>query len=325
MFQRSITILCTLLPIAAALASGCSKDDTTRQSRKGEACQVTNDCAGGLSCVPRPSGTAGGVCVTGDFQVAPTAKECAIIQCSMPVDCCPTPPSNCASLKSQCDLGGASSASYCAQYKAQCLCDGSAYACTAGACIAQAPACKLDADCGSNACVSGKCVECKTNDQCGGGSTCVSGACVKGCTLDSECPAFNRCASGQCVEGSCKSDRECVAATGSVEAKCNTTTTKCTVPCQTDLECGSSQDYNFYSCIAHECIYTGCDSDKMCELYYQRSNVSTGTGGGTGGTGGGTGGTGGGTGGTGDTGGGGTGSTNRAKIVCRDKVATATN
>jgi len=147
---------------------------------------------------------------------------------------------------------------------------------------------------------------------------------VKGCTLDSECPSFNRCQSGQCVEGTCKSDRECVAATGSVEAKCNATTQKCTVPCQTDLECGSSQDYNFYSCISNECVYTGCDSDKECELYFQRSGATT-SGTNNGGTqnGNGTGTGTGGTGGTG-TGGTGTGSTNLAKIVCRDKIATST-
>src|SRR2546426_50290 len=71
----------------------------TRQSRKGESCQVTNDCAPGLAC--QPIGSIGGICVVGVFNVAQTAKECALIDCTTADDCC-TPPSNCASLLTTC-------------------------------------------------------------------------------------------------------------------------------------------------------------------------------------------------------------------------------
>jgi hypothetical protein len=59
-------------------------------------------------------------------------------------------------------------------------------------------------------------------------------------------------------------DRECVLATKNVEATCKSG--KCSVPCQSDIECGSPTNYRFFSCIDHECVYTGCDSDKDCEV-----------------------------------------------------------
>lgn len=260
----------------AAILTGCSSDPEVRLSRKGEACQYTNDCSTGLSCLPRPGGT-GGVCVTGEFKIAKTAKECALIQCDQPIDCCPAKPSNCADLDEQCKesqtSSGGTSSYYCEQYQAQCVCDATSYSCDNGACKYK-KTCKLDTDCPSNACVGGTCAECKTDDRCPNGSTCVSNKCVAGCSLDSDCPNFYRCDdSGQCVEGSCQTDRECVAATGNVEAKCNTTDKRCVVPCQTDLECGSSQEYSFYSCINNECVYTGCDSDKECQFYFGRGTT----------------------------------------------------
>src|SRR4051794_24399684 len=71
-----------------AVVSACDKDEESpRLSRRGEACQVTNDCSAGLACAPIP-GNAGGMCVTGDFHVRPTSKDCAVVQCSKAVDCC---------------------------------------------------------------------------------------------------------------------------------------------------------------------------------------------------------------------------------------------
>lgn len=254
-------------------SSGNTGSTTQRLSRKGEACQYANECADGLSCLPRPN-SAGGICVTGEFKVEKTAKECALIQCDAPADCCPPPPSNCAQLDQECKAGGTSAQYYCQQYQQECVCDVNAYKCDNGACRYE-QTCTTNEQCTSGSCVGGRCAECTTNANCYAGATCVNNQCVSGCSLDSDCPSFNRCQNGTCVPGTCQSDRECVAATGNVEAKCNGDEQRCVVPCQSDLECGSSQDYKFYSCINNECVYTGCDSDKECEFYF-------GKGGGTG-------------------------------------------
>lgn len=223
----------------------------------------TDDCSAGLSCLPAPGG-GGGVCVTGEFKVSQTAKECAIIQCTQSIDCCPTPPATCPQLAAACADGGGSP-SACAQYNALCKCDALRYDCTEGRCRAR---CNIDSECGGTLrCSGGKCVECVDDSTCATGFTCINGACQAPCQGDGDCPAFNRCAAGKCVESGCQTDRECVAATRNVEATCGTDG-KCIVPCQTDLECGNPKAYNFYSCINRQCVYVGCASDKDCLLYY---------------------------------------------------------
>ena len=85
------------------------------------------------------------------------------------------------------------------------------------------------------------------------------------CESDSQCPAFNRCREGKC-ETRVASPPRVRAATRNVEAVCSTEH-ECVIPCQTDLECGSPTSYSFFSCIANQCTYTGCESDKDCDLY----------------------------------------------------------
>lgn len=270
--MKSFLVSFSLVAVAAGgLLFGCASSENsgttaTRLSRKGEACQYANDCATGLSCLPRPN-AAGGVCVTGEFNVQKTAKECALIQCDAPADCCPPQPSNCAQLDAQCKAGGTSAEYYCDQYTAQCVCDVKSYTCEAGACRYER-SCTMNSQCTSGLCSGGRCAECTDNSDCYGGANCVDNQCVNACSLDSDCPSFHRCDGGTCVPGTCATDRECVAATGNVEATCNAEEGRCVVPCQTDLECGSSQDYKFYSCIQNECVYTGCESDKECQFYF---------------------------------------------------------
>ncbi len=273
--MKSFLISFSLAAVAAgSLVFGCASSEnsgstSTRLSRKGEACQYANDCADGLSCLPRPN-AAGGICVTGEFKVEKTAKECALIQCDAPADCCPPQPSNCASLDQQCKAGGTNAQYYCDQYQQTCVCDTRSYTCEAGACRYERT-CKTGTECTSGTCLpGGRCAECTSDSQCYGGGKCVDNACINACSLDSDCPSFHRCDGGTCVPGTCQTDRECVAATGNVEAKCNATEQRCVVPCQTDLECGSSQDYKFYSCIQNECVYTGCESDKECQFYFNK-------------------------------------------------------
>jgi hypothetical protein len=253
-----------------SLAAGCKSTSTTvdaRKSSKGEVCQTTNDCADGLDCVPRANDP-GGLCVKGEFNVAPTAKECAVIECAQPVDCCPVTPAgiDCTTLNSECQQGGPTS-SFCSEYKTYCACDGSKYACTNGSCQS---ICQTPTDCGGGTfqCNAGKCVECTADNQCTGGDVCSdTGACVPPCKTDTDCSAFNRCSSGHCsATGGCATDRECIASTKNVTATCAKDGT-CVVPCQSDLECGNPEEYRFFSCIANQCIYVGCGSDKECQLY----------------------------------------------------------
>ena len=50
-----------------------------------------------------------------------------------------------------------------------------------------------------------------------------------------------------------------------VDAKC--ANGKCSLACQTDIECGNPKAYHFYSCVKNECVYVGCEKDKDCELF----------------------------------------------------------
>jgi hypothetical protein len=256
----------TLAALVSVGSNGCSDDEDaeSRTSRKGEACQVTNDCSPGLSCLPIPGG-AGGLCVTGEFRIAQTAKECAIIECSQATDCCGTPPAMCPQLLSQCADSGTGSIE-CEQYEAFCKCDTNKIDCEQNKCVTK---CTGDDDClasgSGRKCAGGKCVQCAGDTDCGDDLQCLSGQCQAPCESDGDCPGFNRCSSGRCIPGGCDTDRECVAATRNVEATCGTDG-KCIVPCQTDLECGNPKSYSFFSCVQNQCVYVGCETDKDCRL-----------------------------------------------------------
>jgi Cys-rich repeat protein len=249
----------------AATVAGCkSSDSTARQSSRGEECQTTADCAGNLACVPRPNNAGGGICVDGQFNVAPTNKECVVIECTQASDCvqpgaCPT---SCPTYQMECSQGIQSA---CTTYQQLCGgCSASHWACDNGTCKTQ---CTTAADCGiGNAqCTNGQCVQCTDDSQCTNGNVCNNNICTPPCMSDTDCSSFNRCTNGKCTKAGCASDRECIAATKNVTAVCKSNT--CVVPCQTDLECGNPESYNFYSCIKNQCIYVGCQTDKECQLY----------------------------------------------------------
>jgi hypothetical protein len=234
-----------------------------RISQKGEVCQVTNDCATGLVCIPFP-GTSGGVCGVSSFGITRTAKECVAIECRDALDCCPVPPPNCAQLLAGCNDGGI--AVLCAQYEAYCKCDATKRECAADKCIVK---CASDLDCASSPgsrCLAGRCGVCSTDADCGANNLCADGACIPACRSDGDCLGFARCTSGRCVDSGCKTDRECVAATRNVEAKCGVDG-KCTSACESDVECANPKGYSFVSCIDKRCTYTGCESDKDCRLF----------------------------------------------------------
>jgi len=241
---RAIPVLVPVLALVLVVQSGCSKDDSAsgRMSRRGEVCQVARDCEDGLFCAPVPSGS-GGVCVTGSFKIAQTAKSCVLLECAGASDCS--------------DLD-------------QCGDAGSSVDCELGKCVCR---CSDDTQCtssldGNQYCSGGKCVQCTRDDNCGGsGRTCVNGTCQDGCTNDGACGGFDRCVNGHCIPSGCQTDRECVAATRNVDSRCGTDG-KCIVPCETDLECGSPTNFSFFACIDKQCTYVGCETDKDCRLFF---------------------------------------------------------
>ena len=264
----------SVLLASVAVVIACSKDDPAapRLSQRGELCAVTGDCAEGLACAPMPGdGTGGsggrvGICVTGAFHVAPTAKRCTIVECTSTVDCCDD------SLAAGCELDrvncAAGNPSACQSYQQKCGCMSGAIQCTAGRCLSH---CNTDIECaqrGAGArCAGGNCVQCALDMDCTPGKTCVTGRCQAACTGDGDCGGFDRCLGGHCIASGCQADRECVASTRNVDARCGTDG-KCIVPCMNDLECGNPTSYNFFSCIDKQCTYVGCESDKDCRLFY---------------------------------------------------------
>lgn len=274
--------------VSMGFVAACGDDEpqqvaVARLARKGEACQTTNDCSPGLACIPQStvgSSSSGvvavgglGVCVVGVFNVAPTSKECAVIECTAPKDCCPDNALSkeaCDNYKENCLLadGGFS----CQQYDLYCNCKEEKYSCDNGECSTK---CITDEQCedtpgaGGSKCLGSKCVQCAADTDCKtegeDKELCVNGKCQAECKGDGDCPGFKRCNAGRCLDGTCQTSRECIAATRNVEATCGTDG-KCIVPCQTDLECGNPKGYTFFSCINNQCTYTGCESDKDCGL-----------------------------------------------------------
>ena len=269
-----------LTVVAFVAVYGCGKDSETtpRASLKGEACQVSNDCVGGLACVPVPGGAVS-ICTVATFQIVQTARECAVTECSAAADCCGTPPANCPTLLNEClSDAGSGSGIACQQYELGCKCDTAKVDCEQDKCITK---CTTDTECVSKGsgrkCAGGKCVQCAGDVDCSNGQQCLSGVCQSPCLSDGDCPGFNRCTAGKCVESGCQTDRECVASTRNVEATCGTNG-KCIVPCQTDLECGNPKGYLFFSCIQSQCVYTGCQSDKDCRLLREAGGLDGGNG-----------------------------------------------
>lgn len=286
--------------LLALSGSGCGDDDddggdlSTRTGKKGEACQTTRDCAPGLACIPRiisSSGSngqlvsGGGTCVVGVFNVAPTNKECARTECDKLEDCCQKSQGSssfCSTYKEICEAPGATNP-ICDTYRTTCVCDANRTACEAGVCVTK---CVDDGNCrttGPNGtqgkCVGGKCGQCSADTDCkvlGDDQTCVNARCQAPCKGDGDCDGFDRCVAGKCIAGGCRSSRECIAATRNVEAVCGTDG-KCIIPCQTDLECGNPNGYTFFSCIANQCVYTGCDTDKDCRLFFEGVGTSSGS------------------------------------------------
>ena len=239
-----------LIVLLALVATGCPEEapqafTPDKPGQKGESCEARNDCADGLACVNQ-------VCVLDEFNISKTSKGCDVIQCNSPADCIQVVPA-CKQLKADCDDGNQTA---CDQLDAGCK-----FACNNNnLCVTT---CTDDTECPQNwTCNAGECVECTNDDQCSAGQKCVNNSCIEPCANDLECPVFHVCNNGECIDEGCASDRECVALLHNVEAICNDG--QCLAPCQSDADCDSPTNYDFWSCQNNVCQYMGCETDDEC-------------------------------------------------------------
>jgi hypothetical protein len=246
------------------------------------------------------------VCDIVNHNVAPLAKQCSLIQCSAPADCCPTlSSSSCGAYLWACNTaladagvpGGvdATDAGYavvdagppmyfgeCAYYLTYCKCDPSKYACTAEKCvnIRKCP----DADAGGPA----TCAQAypPSFPQSVGYTVCNAGNCVA-CAVDADCKSTTQvCSNNTCVT-KCLSNNDCAdfytcAANGTCTAggcksdrECISalnnllaicSNTKCVIPCQYDQDCRGGQDGRLYVCSSGTCLDIGCETDTECQM-----------------------------------------------------------
>lgn len=90
------------------------------------------------------------------------------------------------------------------------------------------PNCRGDDDCRSRrqVCVNGRCQQCRTNADCGGGNTCLRNRCVPGlnaCEGDNDCLVNQRCVDHRCVARTeCDEQRACPGGRPCVEGRCST-------------------------------------------------------------------------------------------------------
>lgn len=206
------------------------------------------------------------VCDGSDYDCS--ANQCVYVQCREPVDCCPLPPTSCATYEAECEIDPASE--YCTIFEQNCVCDGSTYECANNTCSARR-ACTSDTNCLSTQVCdveAGFCVGCLLDTDCPQGATCAGNVCTAGCERDEECPIFNQCIDAQCVDVGCQTDRECKVYTGDIQAVCEDG--ECQVQCASDFECAENM-----VCVNNACVAAGCETDEECRLQFANSGLTT--------------------------------------------------
>lgn len=262
-------VLLPLLVFIFLVACGSS-----RLSKREEACTRTSDCDNNLVCIFVQGG---GVCRPVDFKITATNKECVLIECTGPDDCCANymMPAQCPTWNQHCMLYQMNPMLY-PQYKTDCdnfqmscgACDASKFACVNDKCIANMP-CMTDNDCsgGFPHCYGMMCAQCATNMDCGTGGVCFGGKCAQGCTMDSQCPIFQACKSGNCTKVGCLSDRECEVYEQSPLGFCDMSLKPpaCSVKCDRDVQCNLVSSRQIRICQDMTCVSAGCETDDECK------------------------------------------------------------
>lgn len=258
MFGTKRILLPGLSLLALVIACG------SRASKREEACQRTSDCEGNLVCMAI---SGGGVCRPVDYNIQPTNKECAAVQCTSPDDCCATftPPGACTTWNQQCMMDPMMYMTACDNYQKFCICDKTKYACLNDKCVISST-CMMDTDCPGSAphCSSGQCVQCLMNSDCPNNGVCYNGACNAGCQGDGDCPIFYGCKASVCTKVGCLSDRECIVYEDNPLGFCDTATKACSVQCDKDVQCNTGSG-PIKICQSGKCIDAGCESDDECK------------------------------------------------------------
>ncbi len=251
----------TLEPSDTQKSDAGAPDLSLTVGQVGESCTSRADCAPGLACFNAR-------CVQGSSGLAPTGKECVVIQCREALDCCPTPPATCATLEANC-LASPGSAS-CTSFEANCVCDGSNYDCTANQCVFIQ--CREPVDCcpiPPTTCPTLKdqcdldpestaCAQYDANCVCDGSSyDCNDNVCSvrRACTTDANCLTTQVCdvAAGYCV--GCLADDDCPEGGACIDNLCES-------GCQGDEDCPF-----FNQCMDGECVEVGCQTDRECKVF----------------------------------------------------------
>ncbi len=221
----------------------------------GESCLAHDDCSDGLACMNQR-------CLPADSGLEPSGKDCAVIECREPIDCCPTDISNCAALQTACEAAEPTSL-LCRRFEATCLCDGSNYGCEQGRCESLFSCSELVLCPGLMVCDEGTCVRCVSDTDCPGGAKCSNHQCAQACEKDGECARFHQCLEGACVDVGCQTDRECKVFLQNQQALCQDGT--CFAVCSSDLNCGAAEGSNLV-CHQGTCVDAGCETDEECRL-----------------------------------------------------------
>jgi hypothetical protein len=240
---------------AAGDGEGGSTDSAVaaEPAKIGDACTDSAGCAAGLACVR-------GVCSGSENGLVPTGKECVVIACRAPADCCPKPSSSCSYYEQQCTAGVTS---YCTLFDSQCVCKESDWSCVNDQCK-YAPACGPNDTCAqARVCVDSLCVECATDADCAAGRHCVANACVIACTRDEQCALFHRCEASSCVWVGCSTDRECITLTNDPLAAC--LDGNCRASCVSDGDC-NPDGFDGSVCYEGYCQPMGCETDDECRI-----------------------------------------------------------
>ncbi len=265
--DRAIVALTAL--VLAAFAAACSgkeiqEERPARQGLRGESCRARNDCESGLACINQ-------TCVQNEYAIAPSARECELIECAEDADCCaeiddelcralalgcplvaPDYDEACDALETDCDGGDFEA---CDQYGFDCDCHDRRQQCEAGdtfACEQVDAYCSASRSCADylvecaciDDCVDAVClhrVACFDDTQCFGGN-CVSGVCDFQCTTDEDCPDGSRCLDGNCTEV-CLDRNECDLFEDCVDGTC------VAVGCRTNRECAAFTRSALATCV----------------------------------------------------------------------------
>jgi hypothetical protein len=237
----------------------------TGVGERGESCRSRADCAAGLACV-------GGVCSKTDFGITPSNRECAVIACQVPKDCCPKVFStSCPIWQSYCTDAGLEP--YCQLYRSQCTCVEEMYLCTPdNRCTTRGTCSDASSMCaGGFVCNNGtECVRCVKDADCGNaGQVCTPDHnCATSCKDSKDCIYTQVCQAGACIDatGTCTTDRECVAQSIPPNPLSVCRAGRCKTPCETDLQCYVNGVYQYRACVNGGCEDIGCTTDEECRF-----------------------------------------------------------